>query len=160
MTDFDTIERRLIMRADPERIAAEIIDFHRWEEWSPWEGLDPNQSRTYSGPGSGPGATYEWSGNRKAGAGRMAISSVTPESVDIDLRFTRPFKSTNLTSFAFIPKTDGTEVVWSMRSPRTLMTRVVGLFFNMDKAIGADFDKGLAALKSRVESSGEPTPGA
>jgi len=37
--------------------------------------------------------------------------------------------------------------------PRTLGIRVFGLFMNMDKAIGGDLQKGLAALKTIVEGT-------
>jgi hypothetical protein len=46
-----------------------IVDFRRWQAWSPWEELDPNLWRDYSGAESGVGAIYEWAGNRKAGSG-------------------------------------------------------------------------------------------
>ena len=153
MTDFDTIERRLSMAAPPALIAEQLVDFRRWVDWSPWEGLDPDLRRTYSGPDTGVGAAYEWAGNRKAGAGRMAITSVTADEVAVDLRFTRPFKSTSAVTFTLVPADSQTEVVWTMRSPRTLATRVFGLVMNMDKAIGSDLEKGLATLKSLVEEA-------
>ena len=152
MTDYDTIERRLTMAAPTERISGYLVDFRRWVDWSPWEGLDPDLRRTYSGPDTGVGAAYEWAGNRKAGAGRMAITSVTADEIAVDLRFTRPFKSTSAVTFTLLPADAQTEVVWTMRTPRTLATRVFGLVMNMDKAIGADLEKGLSALKSRVET--------
>ena len=79
MTDQDsyTVERTAVLRAEPERIYEEVEDFHRWPAWSPWEDIDPEMERTYSGPGSGGGATYAWSGNRKAGRGRMEIAERT-----------------------------------------------------------------------------------
>lgn len=151
MSDVDTIERSVTIDAPADRVAAHLIDFRRWVDWSPWEGLDPGLTRTYTGAEAGIGATYEWSGNRKAGAGHMQITDVTRETVDVDLRFTRPFKSTSAVRFALQPHGSATTVVWTMSSPRTLMTRIVGLFMNMDKTIGTDLAKGLANLKARVE---------
>ena len=46
---------------------------HQWTRWSPWEDVDPDLHRAYSGAEEGVGAVYAWSGNRKAGAGRMEI---------------------------------------------------------------------------------------
>ena len=71
MADTYLVERSTTIHAPAELIFAYIADFHRWTAWSPWEGLDPEMRRTYSGPDSGPGATYAWAGNRKAGEGRM-----------------------------------------------------------------------------------------
>ena len=65
-------------------------------KWSPWEDLDPNQQRTFTGAESGTGAAYAWSGNRKAGQGTMEITDAsTPNKVDIALEFEKPFKSSN-----------------------------------------------------------------
>ena len=86
-------------------------------------------------------------GNRKAGSGVMEITRVTDTAVDLDLTFTRPFKSANRTGFTLHPDGDRTRVTWRMQAPRTLGMRIAGLFMNMDKAIGADFDKGLTNLR-------------
>jgi hypothetical protein len=52
----------------------------------------------------------------------------------------------------------GTEVVWTMTGPQTMMTRVVGIFSSMDKMLGSEFEKGLAQLKADAES--DPASGA
>jgi hypothetical protein len=149
MTSYTVIERSTTIGATPERILPLITDLRAWQKWSPWEGLDPDLRRAYAGTGIG--SSYEWSGNRKAGAGSMSITKVTGESVGIDLTFTRPFKSASLTDFTLNPDGDGTHIVWRMRTPRTLGMRVAGLFMNMEKLIGGDFEKGLAGLKAVVE---------
>ena len=59
-----------------------INDFHEWTAWSPWEGLDPDLQRTYSGPDAGVGAHYAWQGNRKAGEGTMEITGSAPDRID------------------------------------------------------------------------------
>ncbi|MEZ5184179.1 MAG: SRPBCC family protein [Candidatus Nanopelagicales bacterium] len=151
MTSYTVIERTAVLGASPERILTLLTDLRAWQRWSPWEGLDANLTRTYSGPHTGVGATYAWSGNRKAGSGVMTITGVTDTTVDIDLTFTRPFKSANRTGFTLAPEGDATRVTWRMEAPRTLGMRIAGLFMNMDKSIGGDFEKGLAALKGVVE---------
>ena len=40
-----------------------------------------------------------------------------------------------------------------MHTPKTLATRVVRIFANFDKMVGADTEKGLGKLKSLVESA-------
>src|SRR4051812_39922986 len=65
------VERRLTIKASPERIYAQIADFKAWQAWSPYEKKDPDMKRTLSGAPSGKGAVYEWDGNKNVGAGRM-----------------------------------------------------------------------------------------
>ena len=50
-----------------------------------------------------------------------------------------------------------TEVTWSMRGSQSVGQRIFGVFFSMDKLVGKDFEKGLAALKGLAEA-GTPTP--
>ncbi len=154
MADTYTVQRSAVVHAPPERAYALVQDFHEWPRWSPWEDLDPDMRRTYGGPPAGVGSTYEWSGNRKAGAGRMEITRAEPSRrVEIALRFDKPFRSTNDLAFGFAPTVDGTEVTWTMVGPRTWMVRVMGLFRSMDSIVGKDFEKGLARLERAVETA-------
>ena len=75
--DTYTVERSTTVAADPQRVYDQLIDFHKWVNWSP-EDLDPTQERTYGGADSGPGAKYAWSGNGRSGAARWRSSKPTP----------------------------------------------------------------------------------
>ena len=152
--DTYTVERSASIDAPPASVYEQIVDFHRWMAWSPWEGMDPDQERTYSGADAGPGARYAWSGNRKVGQGRMEITGASePDRVDIDLVFEKPWKAHNTTAFAITPEGGGSRVVWSMTGKKTFGTKVMSLFTSMDKMLGKDFEKGLAQLKATAEKS-------
>jgi uncharacterized protein YndB with AHSA1/START domain len=151
-SDTYTVERAQTIDAPPERVFEQIADFHRWRAWSPWEDLDPDLQRTYSGAEAGTGAVYAWSGNRKAGQGRMEMTqAVAPSRVEVDLRFEKPFKAQSTTAFAIAPSGDASRVTWTMTGPKTFMVRVMGLFRSMDQMVGKDFEKGLARLKAVAE---------
>jgi hypothetical protein len=152
--DTYTVQRSTTVQAEPSRVYEQVEDFHRWPAWSPWEELDPTMERTYSGPERGVGAVYSWSGNRKAGEGRMEIARANqPDEVQIDLRFVKPFKSTSVTTFMFAAQGEGTKVTWTMTGPRTFGVKVMSLFKSMDKMVGPDFEKGLAKLKRISEGA-------
>lgn len=144
-------ERRTTINAPPEKIFPLINDFHRWPVWSPWEKLDPDMQRTYSGAPSGLGAVYNWDG-KKAGAGRMEITDSSPSNrIIVKLDFTKPMTAHNTTEFVLEPSGAGTNVIWSMYGPNPLMSKVMGLMINMDKMIGKDFEAGLANMKVAAE---------
>ncbi len=150
--DVFRLQRSARIKAPPEKIFALLNDFHSWGVWSPWEKLDPNLERTYSGASSGKGAVYDWEGNKKVGKGRMEIlESSTPSKMVIKLDFFSPFEAHNTTEFTLIPKGDSTEVNWLMYGPHSLKIKVVCVFMNMDKAVGKDFETGLANLKAATE---------
>jgi uncharacterized protein YndB with AHSA1/START domain len=152
--DEYTVERAATISA-PARVVFDLIaDFHRWTEWSPWEDIDPALQRTYSGAESGAGAVYEWSGNRKAGSGRMEITqAVPPTKVEIALQFLKPFKASSTTAFTLDEADGGTRVTWRMVGRKTFMTRLMGIFMSMDKMVGPDFEKGLAQLTTAAQAS-------
>jgi uncharacterized protein YndB with AHSA1/START domain len=155
-----TVEREAVIDAPPDRIYAQIVDFHHWPTWSPWEDVDPAMQRSYAGAERGVGAVYAWSGNRKAGAGRMEITDASePHRVDIDLVFEKPFKARNDIRFVLTREGGGTLVTWTMRGKKTFATRVMGLFMSMDSMVGKDFEKGLSRLKAVTEAmGGAPEP--
>ena len=148
MADTYTVERRRTVPSPAHHVYLLLDNFQQWLRWSPWEGLDPDLKRAYSGPEGGVGAVYAWSGNRKAGAGRMEITRVEEDRlVEIRLDFEKPFKSTATTTFTLTPVgDDSTEVVWTMTGDRPLVMKVLGFVFNPEKFAGKDMEKGLANL--------------
>ena len=149
MAEF-SLSRSIRVQADAVRVHGLVDDFREWQKWSPWEGLDPDLNRDYSGPDRGVGSTYHWSGNKKAGEGEMRITDSTPTSVVVDLQFLKPFKASNVTTFTLTPVGDATDVTWTMTGTRSAIMGLMGKAF-FDKAIGADFEKGLASLKREAE---------
>jgi uncharacterized protein YndB with AHSA1/START domain len=150
--DTYTVERSATIAAPAERVYEQIADFHRWTAWSPWEDVDPDMRREYSGAGSGVGAVYAWSGNRKAGAGRMTVVEATePFRVRIDLAFDKPFKARNDTVFTITPDGNGSRVTWTMTGTRTFGVRLMSVVKSMDALLGPDFEKGLTRLRTAVE---------
>jgi uncharacterized protein YndB with AHSA1/START domain len=146
-----TVERSTRIAAPPEEVYAAIIDFHEWPNWSPWEDLDPELQRAYSGSESGTGSVYEWTGNRKAGEGRMEIiETEVPSRIRVAVDFLKPFKSSSVSTFTLAPTVEGTDVTWTMVGPKTFMTKVMGIFKSMDSLIGPDFEKGLAQLDAHL----------
>jgi len=150
--DSFRVQRTASIKAPPEKIYALITDLKGWKAWSPYEKKDPAMKRTLSGAPSGKGAIYEWDGNKDVGKGRMEIADTTPPSkVLIKLDFIAPFEGHNTAEFDLQGKGDTTDVTWAMYGPSPFVAKVMGMFFNMDKMIGSDFESGLANLKAIAE---------
>ena len=150
--DTFRVERSVSIKAPPEKIYALMNDFHKFRAWSPWEQLDPQMQRSYSGAASGKGAVYAWQGNKEVGAGRMEImDAVAPSKVLIKLDFMQPFEAHNTTEYALRPQGDSTTVSWAMYGPSPFIAKVMGIFASMDSMVGKDFEKGLAKLKAEAE---------
>ncbi|MBL8642370.1 MAG: SRPBCC family protein [Rhodospirillaceae bacterium] len=152
--DTFKVERSATMNAPPEVVFALINDFKTWTAWSAYETKDPNMKRTYGGAETGVGATYAWDGNSDIGAGSMVIAESVPATrIKIDMHFTRPMDARNDAVFVLTPDGNGTKVNWSMSGESAFMFKLMSLFFNMDKMIGADFETGLAAMKAVAEKT-------
>ena len=146
------VERSAIINAAPDALYPLVQDFHQWSAWSPYEKYDPNMKRSFSGAPNGVGAVYAWSGNSKAGEGRMEVTEGVPSSrIKIQLDFTKPIESHNVATFLFLPVGGGTKVTWAMDGPSPFVSKVMGLFLSMDRLIGTDFESGLANLKAAAE---------
>jgi hypothetical protein len=147
------VSRSATMSAPAPAIFAHVNDLHRWEAWNPWGKIDPAMKQTYEGAPAGAGAIYSWVGNSQVGEGRMTITeSHASDLVRIRLEFFKPFKGTNIAELTFKPEGNQTAVMWSMSGTKNFMHKAVHLFMNMDKMVGGQFEKGLADLKTIVES--------
>lgn len=152
-SEFRVVRKATIVAPAPA-VFAQVNDFHKWEAWSPWAQLDPAMRRTYEGAPAGTGAVYAWAGNKNVGEGRTTITESHPSDlIRIKLEFVRPFTCTNDVEFTFDSEGRQTAVTWSMVGRNNFIAKAVGLFMNMDKMVGGQFEQGLAQMKSLVEGA-------
>jgi len=89
---------------------------------------------------------------RKVGKGRMEIAESSPPSrVTLKLDFSEPFEAHNTVVFTLVPEGAATRVTWAMDGRNAFVSKLMGLFLDMDDMIGRDFEAGLANLKSLAE---------
>jgi hypothetical protein len=152
------VSRSTTIAAPAPVVFAQVNDFHRWTAWSPWEKIDPAMKRTYEGPPAGVGASYTWVGSGEVGEGRMTIVESRPSDlIQVKLEFVKPFAGTSVAEFTFKPegKSEGdrTLVTWSMTGDKNFIAKAIHLVMSMDRMIGDQFEKGLAAMKTVAEAA-------
>jgi uncharacterized protein YndB with AHSA1/START domain len=166
------VERSTRIAAAPATVFATVNSFQTFDRWSPWADLDPEMKVELSGPPAGVGARYTWHGNAEAGSGHQEIIESTPDSmVKIRLDFDG-FDQASTSTITITPDGSGSSVTWAFDSSvgSNPMHRWFGLL--MKKYVGEDYAKGLARLKTLLESGsaaaaaappavddGEPHPG-
>jgi uncharacterized protein YndB with AHSA1/START domain len=140
------VERSRVVKAKPEAVFAQINDLHNWNNWMPWNRMDPNMKITYADVTSGPGASYSWqSENENVGNGKLTITKSDPNRlVETEMDFMEHGKGSG--AFSIEEAADGTKVTWSMDSDmgNNPLFKFMGLF--MDNMVGGDFEKGLEDL--------------
>lgn len=150
--DVFRIQRSATIAAPADKIFPHLVDFQRWPSWSPYEKKDLAMKRTFRGPATGPGAIYEWDGDKNIGQGRIEVTAVSPNArIAFDLIMLKPFAAHNKGEFTLEPQGNATLVTWAMQGPAPYFSKLMQVFCNMDRMVGGDFEKGLADLKAIAE---------
>lgn len=140
------------------RPAHEVYDYLKFiknqDEWSPWKKRDPNMKQSFEGEDGTVGFISKWdSDHKQVGSGEQEITKLTPHSrVDSELRFLKPWKSQSDAYMITQAEGDNTKVIWGFKGVNKPPMNIFMLFFNMDKAVGKDFNEGLSKLKSVLEN--------
>ena len=152
--DTFSLSRSTTIAAPPDKVFALINDLRQFNTWNPFARIDPKQVITYDTTTVGVGGAYNWLG-LKSGAGRMQIAeSVAPQRVSAKLDFSKPFEAHNIVDFTVQPQGDkASTVTWTMHGPMPYISRLMTIFFDMDKTVGKDFEAGLANLKVLAEKT-------
>jgi uncharacterized protein YndB with AHSA1/START domain len=154
-TEYE-VERSVVI----DKPVEEVFDFVKYlcnqNSYSVWVQRDPDLKIEYRGTDGTVGAVSAWEGNEEAGRGEQEIVSITEgERIDFELRFYEPFESRSNAFKATEAVSDNqTRVTWGMwgSSPRPL--NIIMLFFDLEEAIGNDYEIGLNNLKAHLEASG------
>lgn len=146
-----TVERNIYIERGPETVFATVDSFQRFNEWSPWSGLDPDTEYSYAGPLAGEGASMTWAGNATVGAGSQRILESRPSSevvTAIDFGGSRA-KGT----FSLVGERQGARANWAITSDHGYnpLHRWFGALL-LERMIGPDLERGLARLKVLLET--------
>lgn len=149
--DSFVIQRSTTIAAPPEKVFGLIADLHAFNTWNPWARKDPTTKMAYEGPASGPGAAYSWN-SEALGQGRMQVVEAVPSRlVAARLEFVKPMAAVNRVEFGLQPEGGGTRVTWAMSGAMPYVSKLMTIFFSMEKMVGPDFEAGLANLKEAAE---------
>jgi hypothetical protein len=124
------------------------------DDWSPWQKRDPEMKKVHTGEDGKVGFVVHWESDHKhVGWGEQEITKLEENKlVESELRFLKPFKSTSNGYLSTKAAGQGTKVTWGFYGTHKVPMNVMMLFFNMDKAVGKDFEEGLADLKTHMEA--------
>lgn len=146
-------ERSGVIKAPPEKIFPYLVDFKKGSEWSPYEKIDSNMKKQFSGPELQVGSVMEFQGNRDAGSGKLEILKIVPnESVEIRLTMIEPFKGENLVVYSLTPQADGTLFTWTMSGEGGFISKLLNFFVDCEKMVADQFTVGINNLKEVIES--------
>jgi hypothetical protein len=148
------INRSLVIERSLPDVFAYLKSVKNQDHWSPWKKRDPNMKQRFEGTDGTVGFVSKWEGNKQVGTGEQEITGISEnKEVITELRFFKPWKSVSEGYLKVEEAGNGTKVVWGFRGVNKPPMNAMMLFFNMDKAVGKDFEEGLSDLKKLLEQT-------
>jgi len=147
------VKRKTTVNAPANTVFPYVSSLQAMDAWSPWSQKDPNMVNTYEGTDGTVGAVNKWKSDvKEVGEGSQTITKIVPnKEMHTHLNFISPRAGESDVAIRLKEKDGKTDVTWSIRGENTFMEGLVMMFIDMEAAIGPDFEKGLATLKTKVE---------
>jgi hypothetical protein len=71
------VERTVASKASPEAVYGYLNNLKTYDEWMPWNKIDPNMKKTWGDKSEGTGAWYSWtSDNSSVGKGKLTTGHI------------------------------------------------------------------------------------
>ena len=146
------VEREIIIDKPRQEVFTYVKNLRNQPHYSNWAMRDPDMKASYTGADGEVGSTMAWeSPDPNVGKGELAITNlVDGERVDVEIRFTEPFVSTNPVSTITEPLSDTQTKVKSvyqgtMPYPTNLMCAIV------EDIVAKEMESSLANLTGVLE---------
>lgn len=147
-----TMQRETVINAPIEEVYRTVNNIKRFNDWSPWHSLDPENTRyEFRGPASGPGAFMSWSSdNPNVGSGSQEITaSQAPNHVSLALDFGE--MGTADADYRLNTTEGGTRIIWGFTGKNEgFVAKLMGLVTPL--FLGPVYEQGLENLRNLIES--------
>jgi hypothetical protein len=148
------VSRELLISATPEMIFNHANNSKKFFQWATWMDNDPSVEMNYSGPSEGLGSFVSWKSKGMMGEGTAeVVESVANRSVKRKLTYIKPMEMSQLSEISLSPSNGATLVRLSMSWNNPFVIRLMCIFANMEKKMGATLEKDLLKLKQLVENA-------
>ncbi len=148
------VERQIVINKPKSEVFGYIKMLKNQDNYSVWAQRDPNMKKEYRGEDGTVGFVSAWdSQNEHVGKGEQEIKKIVEgERIDFELRFYKPFESTEPAYMITETVTDNqTTVKWGFSGKMKYPMNLMLLFMNMEEMLGKDFEQGLTNLKNNIE---------
>jgi hypothetical protein len=144
-----TIEKKMVIQADPEKIYNQVCDLHQWHNWSAWNERKYNSIELfYEGQPKEIGSTMKWKAD--GDEGKVTLTGLVPfQSTLFNVTMEESWVAQG--KFDLVKKEVGTEVKWIMKGD--VGNNFIGRYFVLfaDQFISSDMQIGLENLKKICE---------
>lgn len=148
--DF-SLHKEVVIHKPKQEVFNYIKLLKNQEYYSVWVMRDPQVKLVYTGTDGTVGATSAWESNDKnVGAGEQEIKKIAEgESVEVEIRFKKPFVATNNARTTLSMVDGGTKVTNTFYGTSKFPMNIMNLM--MEKMVGKDMQLNLLNLKKNLE---------
>ena len=149
------LERSIVIEASPSVVYQELNSYKNFNQWSPWFSKDPDTKYLYEGPEKGVGTKMNWtSDNKDVGDGSMwIIGNEENKMVNSRMSFGSYPGEPNARFLLEGVDDDNTKVTWTYEEELHGISPLFAVFFDIEKMLGPDYEKGLDNLKVYIEKT-------
>ncbi len=148
------VEREVVINQPKEVVFGYIKFLKNQDNFSKWATMDPDMKKSYRGTDGMVGFVSAWESLKNdVGTGEQEIKKITEgERIDYELRFIKPFESTEKAYMITEASGDNqTKVKWGFSGRMDYPMNLMLLFMDFEEMIGNDFETGLNRLKGELE---------
>lgn len=148
------VEKEIVINKPRQEVFDYIKLLKNQNNYSKWATMDPGMKKEYTGTDGTVGFISAWDSEKKdVGKGAQEIKKITDgERIDYELRFIKPFESTEQTYMATdAVSANQTKVRWGFNGRMNYPMNLMLLGMNMEKMVGDDLQTGLVNLKTILE---------
>jgi hypothetical protein len=148
------VKRSVVINKSNTEVFGFIKYLKNQDQYSVWAEQDPFMKKTFKGTDGEVGFTSEWkSDSANVGSGSQSIIELMDnKKIVTELTFNEPFESKAIATMEVESKGENSaEVSWITAGSFPYPANIFLPFIGMDKALGTDFEKGLAKLKAILE---------
>lgn len=143
-------ERSIVIDADIDDVHEWVVDLKKWDEWGPWRAEYPDMTYTYTETTTEVGDKMTFV--TKDGTGSLQWTAINPDT-GCEYKFQWDDWDPSSGAMRYEETSDGkVKVSWSMESKDV---NFIGRYMMtiMGDGMNEMFDKGLAKLKTKVETN-------
>lgn len=148
------VEKEVVINKPNQEVFDYIKLLKNQNNYSKWATMDANMKKEFRGTDGTVGFVSSWDSDVKdVGKGEQEIKKITEgKRIDYELRFIKPFESTEQTYMATEPVSENqTKVKWGFNGRMNYPMNLMLLCMDMEKMVGDDLQTGLNNLKNILE---------
>ena len=143
------VERSRLIKANPQVVFNDLIDYKNWKDWGPWYEQDSTLQAQYPEVTAGEGGSYSWTSELDGDGYMVTRKLVEFKSIEQEIFFKTPFGEMKSNVYWRIKEVnEGSELTWGMSGK-------MGFFFrymtkSMVKDMGEMQERGLELFDENI----------